>query len=68
MVRRTVRSNVPFGWCLTGNHDRCEVTVISMGKERECSCTCKNHGVNYRPAPPPSDLLLEMLEKWRPSK
>lgn len=66
MSRKPIYGNVPFGWCLTGNHDRCEVTVESHGKTKKCCCPCENHGVNHRPPPPPSDLLLEMLAKWKP--
>lgn len=64
VARKPQIGEVPFGWCLTGNHDRCEKQVMSQGKLKQCVCTCDNHGVNWRPSPPPSDLLLEMIAKW----
>ena len=56
---------VPFGMCLTGNHDRCHVSYWDdRGRAVYCQCACDNHGVNYTPPPGPSELALELMEKY----
>lgn len=32
-----------FGWCGTGQHERCMVTNAGS----TCSCKCENHGTEY---------------------
>jgi hypothetical protein len=56
---------VPFGMCLTGNHDRCHRSYWDdRGKAVYCQCQCENHGVNYVAPPGASALALELMEKY----
>jgi len=63
--RKAKLGAVPFGSCLTGHHERCEVEVKhSIGGTSVCPCDCGDkHGAAQIKTAGASDLIVEIIKK-----
>lgn len=53
-----------LGWCLTGHHEKCAVTVQKL----TCTCPCENHGTEHESLPGPSETFQKLIDRYYPPK